>query len=232
MTKLKEFIIIYLNELVKVRRSVMNIKKTTALLILTSAFLIVWNDSVSAQNTGEKLLMSLKVTNGVISDCVDKGNIISLHGEIKKDGSIMEFNGEDSWISTVSPTFENNNIPFKIKLRFKTDSDMDQTIVSGIDGNSTSIFVGIREKKVVFMTYAKSPETLIGETEIADGQWHNITVIYKNNSKELYVDGKLEASVANITISGKSNGWRIGKQSELYSMFFKGQVSSVKISVE
>ena len=188
--------------------------------------------SVIAQNTGEKILMSLSVSGGNISDSVNTKNIISLNGQIDKDGDAIEFNGENSWISTAKPAFASNNIPFKIELRLKTTSETNQAVISGIYGKSTSIMVGINRKKVTFTTYNKSVEVLKGNTEIADGLWHDVVVTYKNGTKEIYVDGKLDASEANVSISGKTDGWRIGKQSELYPIFFKGQVSSVKISAE
>lgn len=208
-------------------------KKTSTLGLIIYVLSMISAGSLIAQNTGEKILMSLSVVDGNISDSADAMNIISVNGQIDKDGNAIEFNGENGWISTTKPAFASNNIPFKIELRFKTTSATNQAIISGIYGKSTSIMVGINRKKVTFMTYDKSVEILKGNIEIADGQWHDVVVTYKNGTKEIYVDGKLDASEANVkNISGKTDGWRIGKQSELYPLLFMGQISSVKISAE
>lgn len=175
-----------------------------------------------------------KNASGQIIDSVNNKNIIELNGKFNDDNDFIEFNGK-SWIITTKPIFkDNNDVTFQMEIKFKTDKNIDQAMLSGISGKSTHIVVGVTGKRIVFMTYAGKPDYLMGKSEVTDGQWHKLAVTYDKNSltKSIYVDGKLEANKKITGISGKSNGWRIGKQSEFHPLLFNGEIEYIKITDE
>ena len=63
--------------------------------------------------------------------------------------------------------------------------------------------------KLVFNVYGYG---LVGDTVVADGQWHHVAMTYDGTTARVYTDGELENEV-NWTLSTGSAGLVIGRQS-------------------
>ena len=69
-----------------------------------------------------------------------------------------------------------------------------------------------------------------GNTDVNDGHWHHVAGVYDQQNIYLYVDGKLDASVAaSGTIRVNEEPVYIGENSEVSNRFWNGLIDDVRI---
>ncbi len=79
--------------------------------------------------------------------------------------------------------------------------------------------------RISFFTFGSSNYRLTGNTNINDGQWHHVAVVYSGASKMIYIDGSLDVSVAATGFINYSNfqGIVIGEAG------FNGRLDDVRL---
>ena len=83
---------------------------------------------------------------------------------------------------------------------------------------------------ISFGTGGLSNTDLQGTTNVNDGQWHHVACVFDGSTKILYVDGKLDASIAVTgTIATSNAAVYFGENSEATSRHFNGSIDEVRI---
>ena len=84
--------------------------------------------------------------------------------------------------------------------------------------------------RVSFTTFAPSPDNMVGSTNVFDGQWHHLAVVYDGTQKILYVDGQVDAQKAySATVNTNNVSVRLGYNSEYSSGQYDGLLDDVRI---
>jgi concanavalin A-like lectin/glucanase superfamily protein len=74
------------------------------------------------------------------------------------------------------------------------------------------------------------PKPLVSESEIVDGRWHRIGVVWDGSTRSLYVDGVLVAEDLQPSIAGSLGGLYIGCGTDQSpSTFWSGLIDDVRI---
>ncbi|MDH3728302.1 MAG: hypothetical protein OER77_12295, partial [Myxococcales bacterium] len=83
---------------------------------------------------------------------------------------------------------------------------------------------------VSFTTFAPGPDSMAGSTNVFDGQWHHIAVVYDGSQKILYVDGQVDAQKSySSTVSQNDLNVRLGFNSEYTVGQYDGLLDDVRI---
>jgi hypothetical protein len=148
-------------------------------------------------------------TGTVWSNLSGSNNGTLVNSPTYSDGSIV-FDGVDDCVTISTITLGNGNISWTINAWIKTTTNANGlgqgSIISNSSGGPVYSMLGVNGGKIVYWTYQNSNwAQKLGNTTINDGNWHMLTwVNYNNYTMDMYVDGVLDASVANST-SGNNN---------------------------
>jgi len=81
-----------------------------------------------------------------------------------------------------------------------------------------------------FTTWAPDFDALIGQTNVADGQWHHVAIVYDGSQKTLYVDGQIDAQKSyNAQITTNDVRVHLGYNAEYPSGQYSGLLDDVRI---
>lgn len=122
----------------------------------------------------------------------------------------LQFDGVDDFISIPNITMGNGNLPWTISAWIKTTTTANSlgqgSIISNSSGGPVYSMLGVNNGRIVYWTYQNNAwSQKLGNSIINDGNWHNLTwVNYQNSTMDMYVNGVLDANVANST-SGNNN---------------------------
>jgi len=81
-----------------------------------------------------------------------------------------------------------------------------------------------------FTTWAPGFHELVGQTNVADGQWHHVAIVYNGAQKVLYVDGQIDAQ-SSYSAQLNTNNIRVhfGYNAEYPSGEYSGRLDDVRI---
>ena len=81
-----------------------------------------------------------------------------------------------------------------------------------------------------FTTWAPGFDELVGQSNVQDGEWHHIAIVYDGSSKRLYVDGQIDAQKAySQTLRTNNINVRLGYNTEYTSGQYSGLLDDVRI---
>lgn len=166
-----------------------------------------------------------------VVDVVGAQNGTMVNG-VKTDGLGFVFDGSDDYISISNVYMGNGNTPWTISAWVRTTTAASTLGAGSVISNSSSgpvySMLGVNSGKIVYWTYQNSAwAQKLGSATVNDGVWHHLTWVNNSNSTmSMYVDGVLDASVADST-SGNNNPLdRIGGS---WSAQFDGRISQLAI---
>jgi hypothetical protein len=141
----------------------------------------------------------------------------SNHGELVNGPSFnssnlgnISFDGIDDYVSIPNITMGNGNLAWAISTWTKTSTTVNGlglgSIISNASGGPVYSMLGVNSGKIVYWTYQNDAwSQKLGIRTINDNEWHLLTWVNNTNSTmAMYVDGSLDATVANST-SGNNN---------------------------
>jgi hypothetical protein len=126
------------------------------------------------------------------------------------NGGSLVFDGVDDYVSIPNITMGNGNIAWTISAWIKTTTNVNGlgqgSIISNASSGPVYSMSGVNNGKIVYWTYQNSAwSQKLGVSTVNDGNWHMLTwVNYNNSTMDMYVDGVIDANVANST-SGNNN---------------------------
>lgn len=187
------------------------------------------NDSIYvSQYTGG----TRSTTNSVI-DLMGNRTITMNNFVTTNDGG-FRFNGSTT-TSLTFPTINlgNGNVAWTVCAWVKTTTTVNALgqgpVLSNTSGGPVFSMLGVNNGKIVYWTYqnsAWSQKLSTGKT-VNDNNWHFLCwVNYTNSTMDMYVDGVLDANVANST-SGNNNP--VDVIGSCWSSGFDGQIDSVML---
>ncbi len=135
-----------------------------------------------------------------------------LNGPTFSSGNLgsISFDGVDDFVSIPNITMGNGNIAWTISAWTKTTTNVNSlghgSIISNASGGPVYSMLGVNNGKIVYWTYQSNAwSQKLGVGTVNDGNWHMLTwVNYTNSTMDMYVDGIIDANVANST-SGNNN---------------------------
>jgi hypothetical protein len=150
------------------------------------------------------------------------------NGAIGKYNSSFSFDGTDDYI----------DVPSSVSLKTMTISAWINTSTSSTqyisERNNTSYYfaTGVTSGKVCFYLGSASANWLCSSQTVTDGTWHHVVGTYDGTTKDIYVDGKLDASTSgsgdiNPTSTNINIGVRINGGTP--SGYFNGQIDDFRI---
>jgi hypothetical protein len=81
-----------------------------------------------------------------------------------------------------------------------------------------------------FTTWASGPDELIGQTNVADGQWHHVAIVHDGSQKMLYVDGQVDAQRSYSRLLSTNNvAVRMGFNTEFPSGQYSGLLDDIRV---
>jgi hypothetical protein len=122
----------------------------------------------------------------------------------------ISFDGIDDYVSIPNTTMGNGNLAWTISAWTKTSTTVNGlglgSIISNASGGPVYSMLGVNSGKIVYWTYQNDAwSQKLGIRTINDNAWHLLTWVNNTNSTmAMYVDGSLDATVANST-SGNNN---------------------------
>jgi len=131
------------------------------------------------------------------------------HTGFTKDAS-FSFDGSDDFVSIPNITMGNGNLAWTISAWTKTTTTVNSlgqgSIISNANSGPVYSMLGVNNGKIVYWTYQNNAwSQKLGVGTVNDGNWHMLTwVNYTNSTMDMYVDGVIDANVANST-SGNNN---------------------------
>jgi hypothetical protein len=120
------------------------------------------------------------------------------------------FNGS-TYITFDSTFYLNHNANWTVSVWIKTTSSNTMSILSNSSGGPVYNDLRIHGGKITYYHYNGAWYTKQGSTLINDGRWHNLTwVNFSHSRMNMYVDGVLDLSMADSTMSSGGAINRIG----------------------
>jgi len=166
-----------------------------------------------------------------VNDIVGAQNGTLVNG-VKTDGLGFVFDGSDDYITIPNIYMGNGNVPWTINAWVRTTTTVNSlgagSVISNSSGGPVYSMLGVNAGRIVYWTYQNDAwAQKLGNATVNDGVWHQLTWVNNSNSTlSMYVDGVLDASVANST-SGNNNPLdRIGGS---WSAQFDGRISQLAI---
>lgn len=145
----------------------------------------------------------------------------------------FSFNGSTDYLTMTNTTLGNGDIPWTVSAWVKTTTNASTlgagSVLSNSSGGPVYSMMGVNSGKIVYWTYQNGAwaQKLGTGTTVNDGNWHLLTwVNYSNYTMDMYVDGKLDSSVANSTSGNQNPVDRIGGS---WSSLFSGSISALSI---
>jgi hypothetical protein len=153
-----------------------------------------------------------------------------VNGPAFSEGGIL-FDGSNDYCSISNITMGNGNIPWTISAWVKTSTTVNAlgagSVISNSSGGPVYSMLGVNAGKIVYWTYQNNAwAQKLGSATVNDNVWRMLTWVNNDNyTMSMYVDGVLDASVANST-SGNNNPLdRIGGS---WAGFFSGNIAILK----
>lgn len=192
-------------------------------------------------------------TSGLVF-CVDAGNIKSYPGTgtnwiditgnktpsvltngptfTASGGGYFTFDGVDDFGTVQNTTLGNGNLAWTCNAWAKTSTTVNGlglgSILSNASGGPVYSMMGVNSGKIVYWTYQSSAwSQKLGVATVNDNVWHMLTwVNYTDSTMDMYVDGVLDANVANST-SGNNNP--IDRLGGSWAGYFSGLISQISM---
>ena len=113
----------------------------------------------------------------------------------ERDSYVLSLDGDGDYVFFESQWHRLVTDAITVAAWIKTDSLGSYDGVVGL-GYAWRLYGG-QESNIVFQIMNTAPEsTVVGTTDVNDGAWHHVAGSFDGTQYNLYVDGKLEASVA------------------------------------
>jgi hypothetical protein len=81
-----------------------------------------------------------------------------------------------------------------------------------------------------FTTWASGFHELVGYTNVSDGQWHHVAIVYNGAQKTLYVDGNIDAQSAySAQLRTNNVSVHLGYNAEYTAGQYDGRLDDVRI---
>jgi hypothetical protein len=131
-----------------------------------------------------------------------------VNGPTFTDGGIL-FDGSNDYCSISTITMGNGNVAWTISAWVKTSTTVNAlgagSVISNSSGGPVYSMLGVNAGKIVYWTYQGGWSQKLGSATVNDNVWHMLTWVNNTDSTmKMYVDGVLDANVANST-SGNNN---------------------------
>jgi hypothetical protein len=163
-----------------------------------------------------------------IRDLTNNNTITATSLTYASDGT-FSFNGSN-FITIPNTTLGNGTTPWTVSAWVKTTTTTNDlgngSVMSNSSGGPVYSMMGVNSGRIVYWTYQSSAwAQKLGVRTVNDNNWHMLTWInYDNNTMDMYVDGTLDANVANSTSGNNNPVDRIGGS---WSAQFVGSIASV-----
>jgi hypothetical protein len=163
-----------------------------------------------------------------IRDLTNNNTITATSLTYASDGT-FSFNGSN-FITIPNTTLGNGTTPWTVSAWVKTTTTTNDlgngSVMSNSSGGPVYSMMGVNSGRIVYWTYQSSAwAQKLGIRTVNDNNWHMLTWInYDNNTMDMYVDGTLDANVANSTSGNNNPVDRIGGS---WSAQFVGSIASV-----
>jgi hypothetical protein len=142
-----------------------------------------------------------------------------------------DFTGNGNYIELPNESAFDFTTEFSVSLWMKSGNPTNgwaQLIGKG--DSAWSIDRAGGSKTLQFTTWAPGFDELVGQTNVFDGQWHHIAVVYDGTQKILYVDGQMDAQRPyNRTLNTNNLNVRLGYNTEYPSGQYDGLLDDVRI---
>lgn len=125
-------------------------------------------------------------------------------------GGYFTFNGSTAYGLLPNTTLGNGDVAWTCSAWVRTTTTVNGlglgSVLSNTSGGPVYSMMGVNAGKIVYWTYYSSDwHQKLGVTTVNNNIWHMLTwVQYTNYTMDMYVDGVLDANVANST-SGNNN---------------------------
>lgn len=147
-------------------------------------------------------------------------------------GGYFIFDGTNDYATLPNTTLGNGNLAWTCNAWMKTTTGTNAlgqgSILSNSSGGPVYSVMGVNSGKIVYWTYQNNAwAQKLGSKTVNDDKWHMLTwVNYTNYTMDMYVDGVLDANVANST-SGNNNPIDIIGGS--WAGYFPGSIAQILI---
>lgn len=148
------------------------------------------------------------------------------------NGAFFTFDGVDDYGTVQNTTLGNGDLAWTCSAWVKTTTAVSSlgtgSVLSNASGGPVYSMMGVNNGKIVYWTYQNSAwAQKLGNATVNDNIWHMLTwVNYTNSTMDMYVDGALDANVANST-SGNNNP--IDRLGGSWAASFSGSISQILI---
>jgi hypothetical protein len=142
-----------------------------------------------------------------------------------------DFSGNGNYIELPSESAFDFTTQFSVSLWMKSANPQNAWAqLIGKGDSAWSIERQSSTNQVSFTTFAPSADNMVGSTNVFDGQWHHIAVVYDGAQKTLYVDGQVDAQETySATVRTNDLHVRLGYNSEYQSGQYDGLLDDVRI---
>lgn len=177
---------------------------------------------------------------GSITDASGSGNDAScspggtcpafVAGDGRPAGS-YDFTGSGNYIELPNESAFDFTTQFSVALWVKSANP--GNYYAQLIGKGDSAWAIEREQftnRLSFTTFAPSPDNLVGNVNVFDGQWHHVAVVYDGSQKILYVDGLVDVQKPYASaVRTNDLNVRLGFNSEYTVAQYDGQLDDVRI---
>ena len=145
------------------------------------------------------------------------------------------FDGTNDYVEilggTSAITLGNGNLAWTVSVWTKTSTTVNSlglgSILSNSSGGPVYSMMGVNANKIVYWTYQDGWSQKLGSTTVNNNAWHMLTwVNYTNYTMDMYVDGILDASVANST-SGNNNP--VDRIAGSWAGYYNGSIAALSM---
>jgi len=158
-------------------------------------------------------------------------NVITANSLTYNANNTFSFNGSTDFLSIPNTQLGNGNIPWTVSCWMRTTTTTNDlghgSILSNISSGPVYSAMGVNSGRIVYWTYQNSAwSQKLGVRTVNDNNWHMLTwVNYANSTMDMYVDGVIDANVANST-SGNNNPVDVIGRS--WAAYFPGSIPVLK----
>lgn len=205
------------------------------LLALMIVFMMGSVSAVWSISLNEDLVAYYKLDglSGPVIDCVGGHDGIAYGGVtmgypgIQNGNNSFHFNGQSNGYVIVLNI--NDTIPFTVNGWINTQSTQLKRVFSSVQGNDMGFSISATES--FSASVSNRPGTTINSIQdIADGQWHMVTLMFNGTSGRLYVDGQLHGENNNWhTLMNSQNPIWLGKMVGEESTLFFGEMDEFAV---
>lgn len=148
----------------------------------------------------------------------------------------FSFDGSNDYVQinggTGTITLGNGNLAWTVNAWVKTSTTVNAlgagSILSNSSGGPVYSMMGVNAGKIVYWTYQNDAwAQKLGSATVNNNAWHMLTwVNYTNYTMDMYVDGVLDANVANSTSGNNNPVDRIGGS---WAAVYNGSIATLSI---